>query len=297
LARPGITLVLVGRSPLPESEDSALAELKTDAALRAHLIAQARATGAAIQPREIEHLVQTLLHQREIRSNIAEFRSAGADVVYKMADVRNAEAATEAVRSVYDRFGRLDGVIHGAGLIEDKWIIDKDAESWLRVVETKALSAFTIASELNPRTLRFFIMFGSVAGRYGNSGQADYGVANELLNRLALQLRAIWPQTVKVAVLNWGPWAGTRYGRGMVSTVVERKFAAKGIDLIEADGGALVCRDEILYGPIEDVEIVIGKGPWEQLELQQSVVRNSNAATEASSASALLLHASSEIRG
>src|SRR4029077_7671356 len=141
--------------------------------------------------REIERLVQTLLHQREIRANIAEFRSAGADVVYKMADVRNAETATEAVQSVYDLYGRLEGVIHGAGVNEDKWIINKDAESWLRVVETKALSAFTIASALNPRTLRFFVMFGSVAGRYGNSGQSDYGVANELLNRLAWQLRAL----------------------------------------------------------------------------------------------------------
>jgi acyl transferase domain-containing protein/NAD(P)H-dependent flavin oxidoreductase YrpB (nitropropane dioxygenase family)/NAD(P)-dependent dehydrogenase (short-subunit alcohol dehydrogenase family) len=296
LVRPGITLVLVGRSPLPESEEPAFAELKTDAALRAHLIAQARATGAAIRPREIERLVQTLLHQREIRANIAEFRSAGADIVYKMADVRNAETATEAVRSVYDLYGRLDGVIHGAGVIEDKWIINKDAESWLRVVETKALSAFTIASALNPRTLRFFVMFGSVAGRCGNSGQSDYGVANELLNRLAWQLRALWPQTVKLAVLNWGPWAGTRYGRGMVSAEMEHKFTAKGIDLIGPDGGALACRDEILYGPTEDVEIVIGKGPWEQLELHQSAIRNSNATAETSSPSALLLDASSEIR-
>src|SRR6185312_4739201 len=149
-----------------------------------HLIARARASGVAPRPREIEREVQALLHHREIRANIAELRSAGADVVYNVTDVRNAAAATDAVRRVYDRYGRLDGVIHGAGLIEDKWIVDKDAESWLRVVETKALSAFMIASALNPRTLRFFVMFGSVAGRYGNSGQSDYGVANELLNRL-----------------------------------------------------------------------------------------------------------------
>jgi len=97
-------------------------------------------------------------------------------------------------------------------------------------------------------------------------------------------------------VLNWGPWAGTRYGRGMVSAEMERKFTAKGIDLIEPDGGALACRDEILYGPIEDVEIVIGKGPWEQVELRQSAIRNSNATAEASSPSALLLYTSRENR-
>ena len=217
LARPGVTLLLAGRSPLRAPEDPALAELKTNAALRAHLIAQARASSQAPRPRDIEQQVQTTLRNREISANIAELRAAGAEVVYRIADVRNAEEVTTLAAEIYARHGRLDGVIHGAGLIEDKMIVDKDAESWLRVVETKALSAFTLAQAVRPETLRFFIMFGSVAGRYGNSGQADYGVANELLNRFAWQLRALWPQTVKVAVLNWGPWLGTRHGSGMVS--------------------------------------------------------------------------------
>jgi len=126
---------------------------------------------------------------------------------------------------------------------------------------------------VKPDALRFFILFGSVAGRYGNAGQADYGVANELLNRLAWQLRALWPRTVKIAVLNWGPWAGTRYGSGMVSEETRRKFAAKGVDLIAPEGGALACREEILYGPIDDVEIVVGEGGWERRETAQGAMR------------------------
>ena len=278
LARPGITLWLAGRSPLRAPEDPALAELKTNAALRAHLFAQARAASQAPRPRDIEQQVQTTLRNREISANIAALRAAGAEVIYRVADVRNVKEVTTLAAEIYARHGRLDGVIHGAGLIEDKMIVDKDAESWLRVVETKALSAFTLAQAVRPETLRFFIMFGSVAGRYGNSGQADYGVANELLNRFAWQLRALWPQTAKVAVLNWGPWLGTRHGTGMVSRETRRKFEAKGVQLIEPNGGALVCREEILHGPIEDVEIIVGEGPWEKHETNQSTIHTSDIA-------------------
>jgi acyl transferase domain-containing protein len=269
LARPGVTLWLAGRSA-PAPEDPTLAELKTIGALRAHLIAQAHAASQAARPRDIEKQMQAIMRNRELSANIAELRAAGAEVIYRVADVRNMKEATALAADIYARHGRLDGVVHGAGLIEDKMIVDKETDSWLRVVETKALSAFTIARALKPESLRFFILFGSVAGRYGNSGQADYGVANELLNRLAWQLRALWPQTAKVAVLNWGPWLATRHGTGMVSEGTKRKFEARSVALIEPSGGAMACRDEIFYGPINDVEIVIGEGPWEKHETDQS---------------------------
>jgi NAD(P)-dependent dehydrogenase (short-subunit alcohol dehydrogenase family) len=237
------------------------------------LITQARAGGQTLRPRDIEQQVHAILRNREISANLAALRAAGAEVIYRVTDVRDPAATATLIASIYARHGRLDGVIHGAGLIEDKRIVDKEADSWLRVVETKALSAYTIARAIKPEGLRFFILFGSVAGRYGNSGQADYGAGNELVNRFAWQLRALWPQTVKIAVLNWGPWAGTRHGSGMVSEETKTKFAARGVDLVDPEGGALACRDEILYGPIADVEIVIGEGSWEQREVAQGAVR------------------------
>ena len=77
----------------------------------------------------------------------------------------------------------------------------------------------------------------------------------------------------KLAVLNWGPWAGSRHGPGMVSAETTRKFAAKGVSLIEPGGGARACREEILHGPMDDVEIVIGEGSWERREVTQSSIR------------------------
>jgi len=52
----------------------------------------------------------------------------------------------------------------------------------------------------------------------------------------------------------------------MVSAETRRKFEAKGVTLVEPEGGALACLDEILRGPLDEVEIVLGAGPWESGE-------------------------------
>ncbi len=265
LARPGVTLVLVGRTHLPDAEDARFARIEAGG-LRAELIKAAREAGAKATPAEIERQLQALQRDREIRANIADFTTAGARVVYRAADVADPAQAAALIAGIYEEFGRLDGIIHGAGVLEDKRVVDKDPASWSRVVETKVLSAFVLAGAVKPELLRFLVLFGSVAGRYGNSGQADYAAANELLNRLAWQLRAAWPQTVKIAVLNWGPWSGTRHGPGMVSAETRRKFEAKHVTLVEPQGGALACFDEITRAPLDDVEIVLGGGPWDSEE-------------------------------
>ena len=166
LARSGVTLVLVGRTPFPDGEDARCTGVPVDR-LRGKLIEAARDAGEKPTPAGIERQLQALLRDREIRANRADFAASGARVVYRTADVGDPQQAAALVASLYEEFGRLDGVVHGAGVLEDKLIVDKDPDSWSRVVETKALSAYALAQAVRPETLRFFILFGSVAGRYG----------------------------------------------------------------------------------------------------------------------------------
>ena len=72
------------------------------------------------------------------------------------------------------------------------------------------------------------ILFTSVAGRYGNAGQTDYAAANETLNRLAWELKRDWPH-VAVKAINWGPWAQTTTGAGMVTPAVRAQFEGRGL--------------------------------------------------------------------
>jgi NAD(P)-dependent dehydrogenase (short-subunit alcohol dehydrogenase family) len=147
-------------------------------------------------------------------------------------------------------------VIHAAGVIEDKLLVDKQPDSFDRVVDTKLAGAFALSRALRPQRLRFLVFFASVAGRFGNVGQADYGAANEALNKLALRLDASWPG--RVVSINWGPWAGS----GMASPTIQQRFTGRGIVPIQPRAGCQAFEDELRDGRKGDVEVVLGDGPW-----------------------------------
>jgi len=269
LAEKGLTLVLVGRTPEPPAEEPQIAALKTAEELRRYLLETARAEKRTPKPVEIERELNTILRDREIAANINDFRAAGADVDYRITDVRNEEQVSGLLDNIYQQYGRLDGVVHGAGVIEDKLLVDKEPDSAARVFDTKVDSAFVLSKYLRPDQLRFLIFFTSVAGRYGNTGQTDYAAANETVNRMAWQLHNQWQGKVKVSAINWGPWEATRYGKGMVTPEAQRKFEKMGVVLVPPAAGRRLFMDEITRSPLSQVEVIGGEGPWEAREAER----------------------------
>jgi NAD(P)-dependent dehydrogenase (short-subunit alcohol dehydrogenase family)/acyl carrier protein len=249
------TLVLVGRSPLPEPEESVeTAGLSSPKELKAALIEQLRRQGQPVRPANVEDAYARLLAEREVRGNLAALQRLDAQVHYYPVDVRDGEAFGSLIDQIYSSFGRLDGVIHGAGVIEDKLIRDKTPESFDRVFDTKADSAFILSRKLRPDTLKFLVFFSSVAGRFGNRGQGDYAAANEVLNKLAAQLDREWPG--RVVSINWGPWDTN----GMVSAEVRKQFAERGVELIPESVGLRRLEEEIHFGRKGEAEVIIGGG-------------------------------------
>ena len=274
LVRPGMRLVLLGRTAAPAAEAAETLEFKDAAQLKAGLLKQRLARGEKPKPVEIEREVARILVDREIRNNLARLSAAGANVEYLACDVRDEAALGAVLDRLYGEHGRIDAVLHGAGVIEDKLFADKTAESFERVLGTKLDAAFVLARRLRPDSLKLMAFFTSVAGRYGNRGQGDYAAANETLNRLAWQLHREWPQTRVIAV-NWGPWDA-----GMASDSVRRAFRERGIEPIPVSSGRRFFLDEIAYGPRHDVEIVAGAGPWRGAEMEAEVpVATSSAPT------------------
>ena len=183
-------------------------------------------------------------------------RRFGAHVEYRQADVLDDRAFGAVIDETYRTHGRLDGVIHGAGVIEDALVENKTADSFERVFGTKVRSALTLVRHLRAESLKFLALFASVAGRFGNRGQIDYAAANESLNKLALQLDRRWPG--RIASLNWGPWAAN----GMASGAIRQQFIDRGITPIEIAAGCRAFDRELRYGRKGQVEIVLGHGRW-----------------------------------
>jgi len=240
-------LVLVGSSPLPADEIADTAGLNTAVEIKAALMKRADA-----KPATVETAYKRLIKDREIRANLAALRDAGATVDYRAIDVRDS-VALGALIDELNAAGGIAGVIHGAGVIEDKLLRDKTPESFDRVFGTKVESALTLSRKLDPARLKFFSLYASITSRYGNRGQSDYACANEVLSKLACDLDRKWPG--RVVAIAWGPWSGV----GMVADL-EKHLTARGLKLIEPAVGANFAVDEVIFGAKGEPEVLVAGG-------------------------------------
>jgi acyl transferase domain-containing protein/NAD(P)H-dependent flavin oxidoreductase YrpB (nitropropane dioxygenase family) len=250
-------LLLVGRSPRPADEEGvATRGVEEPRELKAALMEQLREEGRPVTVPAVEAAYHRLLNQRELRRNLARMKSFGSAVEYIEADVRDEEAMAALVERCYETHSRLDGVIHGAGVIEDKLVEAKTPDSFDRVFDTKTDSACLLSGLLRPESLKFLALFSSASGPFGNRGQSDYSAANEVLNKLAIHLDRKWPG--RVVSLNWGPW----HKAGMVSPELQREFARRGVELIPIATGCRLFADEIRYGSKGEAEVILAGGAW-----------------------------------
>lgn len=245
-------LVLAGRSPLPEEEAEDTRGIADPAKLKQVLIGKLRGEGdAKVKPAEVDRVFKRLLKDREIRDNLARLEATGAKVEYHAVDVRDGEAFGQLIDGIYAKWGRLDGVLHGAGVIDDKLIRDKTLESFAAVYDTKVAGARVLASRLRPDGLKFVLFFSSIAGRFGNAGQSDYSAANEVLNKLADSLGHVWPGVHALAI-DWGPWKS-----GMVGDQMLKFYAERNIHPIPLAIGTRHCLEQIRRGNTGETELVI----------------------------------------
>ncbi|MCA6094847.1 SDR family oxidoreductase [Streptomyces sp. SCA3-4] len=249
---------LLGRTRTADNpEPPGIAGVTGRAALRAAL-----AGSGGLRPAEIDRQAGLVLARREIEATLAAIRAAGGEGGYRSVDLRDAQAVEQAVKETHARYGRIDGLVHAAGVIEDRLIAGKDPASFTRVHDTKAESARTLFAALRrlPAPPRFTVLFGSVAAVYGNRGQADYAAANDAL---AAQGRA-WHRSTgtRTVTVHWGPWAPDGTHGGMVGPELAREYARRGIGLIDPREGTLALLRELTWGDDGTCEVVYAAPGW-----------------------------------
>ncbi len=172
----------------------------------------------------------------DVRERIAAMQSLeaqGARVRYVRADASRLDdmrAVDEAIRTA----GRpLGGVIHLAGIPENRTIDEIDFARDRRVMAPKVRGAW-IVHELTRRWRPdFLICFSSISAVWGSRGQPLYAAANHFLDALTVHRRSRGLRTLTV---NWGPWAEG----GMVSPDDLRLLSRMGLRSIEPADGTFV---------------------------------------------------------
>ncbi|WP_305879319.1 SDR family NAD(P)-dependent oxidoreductase [Amycolatopsis sp. WQ 127309] len=127
---------------------------------------------------------------QEIAAGVAEptiilcGRSAHGPGNYRQLDVTDRAAVERCVRDVVAEHGRLDGVLHSAGVLRDGYLVKKDVADLRAVLAAKVAGFVNLDEATAGLDLDFFIGFSSLSAS-GNPGQADYAAANAFLDEYA----------------------------------------------------------------------------------------------------------------
>ena len=125
---------------------------------------------------------------REITQTLADLRALGIEATYQTCDVADPEAVRVALGEVTKRHGRIDGIIHGAGVLRDGFLDQMTPEDFSLVANVKFLGAWNLFSATKESGLRFFVGLSSVAAIQGNPGQTNYAAANRMMSALLRHL-------------------------------------------------------------------------------------------------------------
>ncbi len=195
-----------------------------------------RATPALVQ-RELARIERLDAARRAIRA----IEAAGGTAHYRSADLRDGEAVGAVIREVAEAHGRIDVLLHAAGLEISRTLPDKSADEFALVFDVKADGWFNMVRALGDTPIGAAVVFSSIAGRFGNSGQTDYSAANDLLAKSVAYLTATRPGTRGIA-LDWTAWGEI----GMASRgSIPKLMAAAGIDMLPPSLGIPLVREEL----------------------------------------------------
>ncbi|MBF0226604.1 MAG: SDR family NAD(P)-dependent oxidoreductase [Desulfobacterales bacterium] len=140
---------------------------------------------------------------------IKELESCGSEVVYIKADIANEKEVSDLIVAIKSSFGRVNGIIHCAGINRDSFFIKKTFKEFSEVLISKVFGTIYIDKATCYEKLDFFALFSSFSSVFGNIGQSDYAFANSFLDNFALvreNLRKKNKRHGRTISINWPLW-------------------------------------------------------------------------------------------
>jgi acyl transferase domain-containing protein/acyl carrier protein/NAD(P)-dependent dehydrogenase (short-subunit alcohol dehydrogenase family) len=216
-------LLLAGRTRPAPSREFDRARVRTE--LRERFGGDLRALNDAVSERERE---------ADVAATLESVRAAGAEAHAVTLDARDALQVERALESARERFGRLDLIIHAAGIDRSRALATKTEPELSEVLAPKLAPLEAILRAARGARV---VAFGSVSARFGNAGQIDYAAANESLARQVVAAGG--------CVLDFSAWADVGMAAPLTAAIRER-----GVDLLAADEAASATVTTIASGAL-----------------------------------------------
>lgn len=189
----------------------------------------------------------------EAAARIAAMRAGGTEVTTVPCDIADADDVRRLVEVIDGSPFELRGVIHAAGILDDRTIARMDWDRFATVLRPKTLGAWNLHLATLDLPLDFFVVFSSAAATLGNRGQANYAAANAFMNALVDYRRSLGLSGTSVC---WGPFADV--GMAARGSEAGERMAKNGILGIKpADGVAVlaaILKRDIAVSTVADMD-------------------------------------------
>ena len=243
--------ILLGRSTIDRTEPEWARNCDDEITLKKRILEHLLHQGDKPTPKMVQQEYKSIAAKKEIEQTLRQISQAGGQAEYLSVDITDTDAVRQQIAAVESRRGKVKAIVHGAGNLADKPIERKTKQDFDLVYTTKVKGLENILDCIDRTQLDCLVLFSSVVGFYGNAGQTDYAIANDILNKTAHTFKQEYPQCHTVAI-NWGPWDS-----GMVSPELKRAFAERDIKTIPVAAGTQMLVEE-LTSDRPEVQVVIG---------------------------------------
>ena len=178
------------------------------------------------------------------QQQISALTAAGAHIQIGQTDVADPDQLAKVLANI-DTTTPLRGIIHAAGLLDDRAILNQTTASLEKVMAPKVQGAWNLHQMTQTMRLDFFVLFSSATSLLGTAGQANYAAANAFLDAIAHYRHQLGLPALSV---NWGAWAGGGNSSGMAAERLS-KINMAGQALIDPDQGLDVLGTLLLDAP------------------------------------------------
>ncbi|MBV8180547.1 MAG: SDR family NAD(P)-dependent oxidoreductase, partial [Mycobacterium sp.] len=156
---------------------------------------------------------------------VAELGAAGAQVSVVACDAADRAALAKALSDIAVQYP-LSAVIHAAGVLDDAVVTSLTPDRVDAVLRAKVDAAWNLHELTRDVGVSAFVLFSSIAGLVGSSGQANYAAANSFLDGLAAHRRA---HGLPAISLGWGLWDQTSDMTGGLDAAGRARLGRSGV--------------------------------------------------------------------
>ncbi len=142
--------------------------------------------------------------------SIKEMQAYNAEVLCYSVDVSNLEEMKIVLNELRSKYGKINGIIHSAGIAGDGIILTKDRAVFEQVLSPKIYGTWNMHYLTMKDDLDFLILFSSTASIIGGAGQGDYIAANSYLDSFSAYRNSLGKRTITI---NWSSWKETGMAR------------------------------------------------------------------------------------